>query len=252
MIFTAKKLKNIENRPGSWQSQLIEVFQQETAESAPVRIGEFTRNYSSYIPFAPFRIGDRYFALYSSDYTSTRLLEFFPAEQRMQDIGGEDRNSNGFCPVQLYVPEVTDYFFQDMHSGPDKPIKNWEAPLESLPPNTVILEHGTTGTSEHYHVGYPPIHGFVAGCHWGDDSSWKIQHFDLSRATEGIITRDNRFGYIELPRNLTLEKAIDAEYLSESGRIRIAVEFEFDPVSGGMVDFSDFRATIEKGKHLLR
>ena len=30
------------------------------------------------------------------------------------------------------------------------------------------------------------VHGFVAGCVWGDDSSWKIEYLDLSKADEGI------------------------------------------------------------------
>lgn len=40
--------------------------------------------------------------------------------------------------------------------------------------------------------------GFVAGCVWGDDASWKIQFLDLRRIEDGIIVRDDRFGYIEL------------------------------------------------------
>lgn len=42
------------------------------------------------------------------------------------------------------------------------------------------------------------LFGFVWGCYWGDDTSWKVQHLDLSRVQEGIIARDNRFGYVEL------------------------------------------------------
>lgn len=41
--------------------------------------------------------------------------------------------------------------------------------------------------------------GFVAGCVWGDDSSWKIEFLDLSKISEGIIKREYKFGYIELP-----------------------------------------------------
>ena len=40
--------------------------------------------------------------------------------------------------------------------------------------------------------------GFVWGCVWGDDSSWKVQHLDLSRVGEGELTRDERFGYVML------------------------------------------------------
>ncbi len=42
-------------------------------------------------------------------------------------------------------------------------------------------------------------YGFVFGCVWGDDSSMKVQYLDLSRITEGILVRDDRFGYVEMP-----------------------------------------------------
>lgn len=51
-------------------------------------------------------------------------------------------------------------------------------------------------------------YGFVAGCIWGDDSTWKIQVLDLSDVAQGLVRRDDRFGYIELPRGLTLEQAV--------------------------------------------
>lgn len=51
--------------------------------------------------------------------------------------------------------------------------------------------------------------GFVAGCVWGDDSSWKIQFLDLSRAAEGVLVRDDRFGYAEMPGRMGLREAVD-------------------------------------------
>jgi hypothetical protein len=51
--------------------------------------------------------------------------------------------------------------------------------------------------------------GFVAGCVWGDDSSWKIQYLDLSAVEKGEIRRDARFGYIEMPSGISLKQAID-------------------------------------------
>lgn len=41
--------------------------------------------------------------------------------------------------------------------------------------------------------------GFVCGCVWGDDSSWKVEYLDLSKIEEGIIRREKRWGYLELP-----------------------------------------------------
>jgi hypothetical protein len=50
--------------------------------------------------------------------------------------------------------------------------------------------------------------GFVAGCLWGDDSSWKLEVFDLSRAKEGILSRSARFGHLQLADGLPLAKAV--------------------------------------------
>jgi len=41
--------------------------------------------------------------------------------------------------------------------------------------------------------------GFVCGCVWGDDSSWKIEYLDLSKAEKGIVKRDSWMGYLEMP-----------------------------------------------------
>jgi hypothetical protein len=50
--------------------------------------------------------------------------------------------------------------------------------------------------------------GFVAGCIWGDDTSWKLQALDLSAVESGTLARDERFGYLELPDGLRLSEAI--------------------------------------------
>lgn len=43
--------------------------------------------------------------------------------------------------------------------------------------------------------------GFVAGCIWGDDLTWKIERLDLSRVAEGKITRSAKFGSVDMPSN---------------------------------------------------
>lgn len=116
------------------------------------------------------------------------------------DLGGEEPSSGGFCPVHFYVPEQIAY---------------QEARTDFF-------------------------FGFVAGCVWGDDTSWKIQFLDLSKAQEGIIKRDDRFGYIELPAKVKLEDAVSTfmydEWCDEpdqwSPRIEIAVSTSFDVFTG--------------------
>lgn len=73
--------------------------------------------------------------------------------------------------------------------------------------------------------------GFIAGCYWGDDIDWKIQFLDLSNADIGVVKRDNRFGRIELPRNITLEQAINTDGYWRQERdtlVRIAVQHHFE------------------------
>lgn len=40
--------------------------------------------------------------------------------------------------------------------------------------------------------------GFVWGCVWGDDESWKVQYLDLSGIQHGMLLREERFGYLKL------------------------------------------------------
>lgn len=135
-----------------------------------VEIGDYIRMYHGmYNTFCPFEQDGEWFALYSEDYTATSVMRLPSCEK----IAGEESDSFGFCPVDFYVPY-----------GP-----NFVDEIDEDPRLSTIREH-INGRI-----------GFVAGCIWGDDCSWKIQHLDLSRIKEGIINRDERYGYIEMPRN---------------------------------------------------
>ena len=59
---------------------------------------------------------------------------------------------------------------------------------------------------------------------------------DLSRVDEGVIQRDERFGYIELPRSLALRNAIhiDVDELPTSQRVHVAISTEWDLKTGKM------------------
>ena len=87
--------------------------------------------------------------------------------------------------------------------------------------------------------------GFVAGCVWGDDSSWKIQFLDLSEIQTGAIKRDARFGHIEMPNNMSLREAInmgDYKYdlTDEISYIIIAAQRRFELMSGKVIDEDTF------------
>jgi len=113
------------------------------------------------------------------------------------DIGGEEPTATGFCPVDFYVP--------------------WH-------PDQEEDEFSTTEF------------GFVAGCLWGDDSSWKIEYLDLSEVEKGIIRRDSRFGYLVLPDKCTLEQAISLySFYPDEPYIAIAVQRYFNIHTGKAV-----------------
>lgn len=152
----------IKNKKGTWNSLSIDILEDGS------KIGSYTRNYSSiYNTFHPFEQDGKRYALYSTDYTATRVMTL----PDCKDLCGEDREEWGFCPTDYYVPKESKGLF-----------------------------------------------GFVAGCVWGDDTSWKIQYLDLRNISEGKLVRDDKFGYIELPRDMTLEDAIDYEYDEDFGK----------------------------------
>jgi hypothetical protein len=150
--------------PGCWNLCVVRIFLITPSEQK--LIGEYTRNYPAFAveTFLPFSRGDRDYALFSRDYTCTRVMDV----PSCKDIGGEEPNAAGFCPVAYCVPEI------------------WT--LDNAKRESEI--------------------GFVAGCIWGDDSSWKLQCLDLAEMTDGILKRDERFGYFELPTGIPLERAV--------------------------------------------
>lgn len=206
-------------RPGAWDGSVVAVLDRGE------QIGSYRRNYPSFAEdtFAPFQLPDgRWMALYSPDYTCTRLLSLPGCE----DVGGEPPDGCGFCPVELYVPAYRVGSYSMVHE--------WRAGQRVDPyvqRHETILWPGDEGEAAEFQrraaeeaeagpdtgkahgfalseVRWCPF-GFVAGCFWGDDSSWKIEHLDLSRAGEGIVTRSDRFGYAEMPHNMRLRDAVD-------------------------------------------
>jgi hypothetical protein len=242
--YYAKILDDIDNGQSSWRSLRIGIFERppldspagETEENDWSRepqysdsdpmIGEYNRNYHSLMrTFHPFQLRGRWYALYSKDYTATRLMEL----PSCKDIGGEGGDSWGFCPTDYWVP----------------PLHYCESPCEPSCPRFNSPEHTPDYTkpcickNEEYIWHFPDrIHGFVAGCIWGDDASWKCEYLDLSQADEGIIKRDDRFGYIEMPSALNLDKAIRLEaYDRGKQSLTIAVQKHFDLATGKDVSY---------------
>lgn len=196
----------IDNGPKVWNSLLVEIFSVrdvptsdgDATVATETKIGEYTRNYHSlYATFHPFLKGGKEYALYARDYTATRVMSL----PDCVDLGGEESDGDGFCPVDYYVPTF------DREDWTNAEV------LDEMPP----FEGGL---------------GFVAGCYWGDDLDWKVQMLDLSRVEEGIVVREERFGYVKLPdmplRDLINFDGCTADY----PHIRIATAVEFNLTTG--------------------
>lgn len=247
-MYIAKVLNKIERGPGSWKTSRIGIFRIEKEKEE--QVGEYDRNYPAlFNTFYHFRYNEKDLALYSPHYTVTRLMEL----PSCQDIGGEEPDAFGFCPTDYFVPTyieqeyIWDYESETEQRGRRK---------INLPEEKDLQKHETTREWTDQRTGeklrkkdfYRPLtpllyhpFGFVAGCIWGDDSSWKIQFLDLTEATKGIIKRDDRFGYIELPDNQSLKEAVDMyDYGHDdeedySNYIRINVMQTFDLRTGEKV-----------------
>lgn len=86
--------------------------------------------------------------------------------------------------------------------------------------------------------------GFVAGCIWGDDTSWKLQALDLSAVESGKLARDERFGYLEPPDGLRLSEAItvhrcDPHAECQGFWIEVTAALRFELAAGRQLKSSD-------------
>lgn len=229
--YTARVLENIDNGKGFWNYQKIGVFRNEGDKEE--KVGEYVRNYGSFMEtFHHFTLNGKDLAIFSPHYTCTRIMSL----PDCKDIGGEPDEANGFCPTGYYVPSYADFEMISNYRAGQKvephPVKfRVDEPDEASlkkPTEYVDKEDSRRLTDRLY---YP--FGFVSGCIWGDDTSWKIEFLDLSRADKGILVREQRFGYIELPGELKLKQAIrisgDPDH---EPSIRIATESYYDFKTG--------------------
>lgn len=186
--------------PGHWSTNVVEILDTATGAS----LGHYERNYHCfYNTFYPFKQGDKEYALYSRDYTATRVMSL----PDCVDVAGEDPHGFGFCPTGFFVPQPED----GMEDCKDEP-------------NPAL--DGTFG--------------FVCGCVWGDDSSWKIEYLDLSQITAGTLKREARMGYMELDGSCDdLKEAIDLTRYTPSDRsVKVKMGISFDMARSVDIDWS--------------
>lgn len=160
--------EEIRDRERAWK---VTVFRGiETSPETWERVGEYERPFvGMYRTFEPFRQSDRHYALISRHHTTTGVMDLATGEV----IAEEPIDEAGFCPVEFYVPD-----WYDVHDGSVMPgSQYWDDEKMAWPRGDF---------------------GFVAGCVWADDNAMKVQYLDLSRVSEGVITREERFGYFPL------------------------------------------------------
>lgn len=243
-MFITKLEEEIQTKPGAWSHTKVGVYQieKDPEDDSKIlnekRVGEYLRNYRNKGPFYPFKKDGNWYALYSKDYMYTRVMSL----PDCKDLGGEDKSNTPynehFCPREYYVPEVCVQDFKKGEVDPrpynprhdpdkwcDKNISagythyTWPDDSKSTAPESFKDEYkqALLKSDLEYREWYnrhPFVHkylelGFVSGCFWGDDSSDKLEVFDLSQVEKGIIKRDQRFGYFVLPAGVKLKDALD-------------------------------------------
>jgi hypothetical protein len=159
------------NKAGTWNSTIVDVYRRDIASKSTERVCQYVRTYAMLQTFEPFRQGGREYALISQDYTRISVLDLASGKVIAEELPSGPPGS-GFCPVGFYVPDWWDVNEGSVIPGSHFWNKDFEWPNGDF--------------------------GFVWGCYWGDDSSWKVQFLDLSQIQRGLIHREERFGYIEL------------------------------------------------------
>jgi len=209
-----------------WGSALVNIFDGDT------KIGQYERNHPGWAKetFEPFEADGIWYALYSPNYTSTRLMSL-PA---CEDLGGEEPSSGGFCPVELYVPRYRKVLRRNRLDG--REMENWLFETNATAPAVAdTVDYGYDST---FGPWQSLTTGFVAGCIWGDDSSWKLEVFDLSKVGAGQITRSARFGHLQLARGVSLSDSLqfDSHLPDYELRATIVRQERRDVASGQLID----------------
>jgi len=190
----AVHVEKIKNGPGIWDSNKISIYRD------GILIGEYLRNYSNYGPntFYPFEINHEWYALYSDNYTATRVMKLH--FDHIEDWCGEQESPHGFCPVEFYVPK----YIHSKHKFKDSEYDSYTVDCDSTPEDFEFELHKS---------GFVSVNscnfGFMCGCVWGDDTSWKLRYIDLAQVPDKILTITDKFGYWELPDSLTLKESIN-------------------------------------------
>lgn len=191
--------ENVPNEPGAWDSAKIAIWRDGTL------IGEYIRNYASYaiMTFYPFQIGNEWYALYSANYTTTRVMKLH--EDRIEDWCGEHPAMGGFCPVEYYIPRYNKSV--DSYGADDekKEFDVYQMDNDYTSAESFVADWDKPEFVETQFCNF----AFLCGCVWGDDSSWKLRYIELAGVPNKELLITEKFGYWELPTQMNLRQCIN-------------------------------------------
>lgn len=204
-----------------WPKALVRIFEEDR------QIGTYERNLAGWAEttFAPFEWQGAWFALYAPDYTSTRVMSL----PDCKDLGGEEPAPHGFCPVEYHCPRYRQVTCTSETSG--KPIKYWQFSSEND-------DNGEIQVDREFGPWVTVPTAFVAGCQWGDDSTWKLECIDLPLAAAGQIVRTARFGHIQLARGHSLANSLRFDRYPPHWDLRMTLirQERRDVATGALID----------------
>jgi hypothetical protein len=217
--------------PGKWPTTTV-IVEQHNEDGTVEDIYTYERNYAMYRTFEPFRqlkdgvwhdyalISPRYVSFEVLDLEKREVIAKLPAptvteehHERWRKMGyekwceemplGTEKPGWGFCPVEFYVPDNAEHHTKD------------------APYIVSSVESKDYLYSEDDLMAFTGQFALYSGCVWGDDSGgWKLRYIDLSRISEGIVTEDERFGYIPVAAKSLKE----IDFWGEDDRIVVPVE----------------------------
>jgi hypothetical protein len=207
-------------------------------------IGEYIRDDCDvWRTFHPFELRGKWYALFSQDPGYTDLMEL----PSCKVIWNEKRDDElRFRPIDYWVPSFAKTETRHQMSCPCNSGAegiNCTCNIMHRPecPNPhpkyqvngcICHEEWAVFEKQRYIWHFPDrIHGFVSGYYKEFSSGYILQYLDLSRADEGIVVQDFRYGCPDLPVDLTLRQAVHFHFES-TNTFTVAVLKEFSVITG--------------------
>lgn len=200
---------------GYWTTWRVHVFKDGKD------IGNYERKYHGYVKdtLYPFELDGIWYALYSADYTTTRVARL---EDKFEDWCGETGKPDGFCPVEFYVPRYNKFRSSYKYLDESETSYTFEVFDNEATEEQFIKDMADQNWVKTAYTNF----GFMCGCVWGDDTSWKLRFIDLSKIHDKQFTITEKFGYWELP-DQPLRTCVKIPDL-EGGYLRITGAKHFD------------------------